>query len=168
MNDDPNFKEIEQRLLGEAQSLLAAKSTHPSAATLSAVFQQRKRRRAIRSAFAASGAVSLILAGLVFGMRHGASRLPMQPQHTSVADLGQKLTKQKLSILATDAPSGESLVVIPFVIGDPAAGEEVISGIYVPEQAEPMDELDFSPAERDAVRAVLGIEGQDGALFQPI
>lgn len=168
MNDDTNFKDIEQRLLGEAQTLLAAKSTLPSAADLSAVFQQRQRRRAVRTAITASGAMAMIAAGLVLGLRHGESGFPAPPKQAIVANLGQKYTRQKLSILATEAQSDESLVVIPFVIGDPATGEEVISGIYVPEQAEPMDELDFSPAERDAVRAVLGIEGQDGVLFQPI
>lgn len=168
MNDETNFPEIELRLRAEAKSLLLAKSTYPSAATLSAAYRQRQRRRALRAAITASGAVAVIAAGLIIGLRQGENESSMRPKQTIVADLGNKHIQPKLSILATDTPTDNSLIVIPFVIGDPASGEDVISGVYVPEQAEPMDPLDFSPAECDAVRAVLGIEGQDGALFQPI
>ena len=168
MNDEPNFSEIEQRLLAEAQSLLSAKGTTPSAAGLSAVYQQRRRRRAVQAATTAASALVLIAASINFGFRQGETDSSIQPKPTIVADLAKKQTGPRLSILATDRPTDESLVIIPFMIGDPAKGEEVISGVYVPEQAEPMDDLYFSPAERDAVRDVLGIEGQDGVLFQPI
>jgi hypothetical protein len=169
MNDETNIPAIEQRLQVEARNLLAADNAHArSAAQLWTVYRQQKRRRALRAAMTASAALSLVAAGLVLGWRHHEASLPAVARNATVATRGKEPPSTKLSIVATDFASDESLVVIPFVIGDSAAGEEVISGVYIPEQSEPIDQLDLSPAERDAVRAVLGIEGQDSMVFQPI
>jgi hypothetical protein len=166
MIDETNLTAIEQRLQAEARCLLAADRTHgQSAAQLWTI---RRRRRAVRATVTASAALALVAAGLVVGWRDGKRNLPGAPKQAAVAALEKEHAYRKLSIVATDSATDESFVMIPFIIGDPAAGEEVISGVYVPEQVEPIDELDLSPAERDAVRAVLGIEGQDRTVIQPI
>lgn len=48
--------------------------------------------------------------------------------------------------------------VVPFVVKDPTTGEQILAGFYVPERIEPVELQNLPPAERDAVRAVLGLE----------
>jgi hypothetical protein len=183
MSDDtdfpaPNFPAIEERLQADARQLLTS-GRCVSAEQLTGLYRRRQR---IRRAAQATGATAVfLLAGLAirFGGRRGEiAQVPRVPQRATVAQLerGKAAHREQQAPDASDSPPGftradrpeEGVFAIPFVIGDPAAGEEVITGIYVPEQVEPIELHDLPPAERDAVRAVLGIEGEDTDVIQPI
>jgi hypothetical protein len=83
--------------------------------------------------------------------------LPLQTTPDNPRRGSQPPLEPEASML-TIPEGGHPVFAIPFVIGDPASGEQVISGFYVPEQVEPIDLSKLSPAERDAVRMMLGIE----------
>ncbi|HEV3342179.1 MAG TPA: hypothetical protein VG125_17560 [Pirellulales bacterium] len=173
----PNFPAIEERLQAEARELLTAQRC-VSAVQLAGVYRRRQRVR--RAAQAAGAATALLLAALAIrfsGSRAETAHAPLVPQRAIVAQLkgsqaahGQhapEVPVPPVGFAQADQPDG-AIFAIPFLIGDPAAGEEVITGIYVPEQVEPVDLRNLPPAERDAVRAVLGIEGEDTEVIQAI
>jgi hypothetical protein len=172
MNDDMNFPALEERLQAEATRLLAPQQGL-SASRLVDLYQRRQRRR--RAAQMSAGAAVLLVAlALRFsGPRKEIAEAPGVPEQATVAklDRGAAALGQHgpdVSTVSGDEWQDNALLAIPFVIGDPAAGDDVITGIYVPEQVEPIDLLNLSPAERDAVRAVLGIEGEDTEVIQAI
>ena len=174
MNDEMKFPALEERLQAEARRLLTAEQGL-SASRLAYLYRRRQRRR--RAAQLSAAAVVLVVLAIRFGgPRVGMVRAPGAPDRAIVAQLDRGTAareQQEADVLAVQRFAGaewpdNAILAIPFVLGDPTAGEEVITGIYVPEQVEPIDVLDLSPAERDAVRAVLGIEGDDIDVIQAI
>jgi hypothetical protein len=114
--------------------------------------------------------VALLVAAVVgatFVGRDAARERPL-PRNDAIAantSLTNKLVNQIPDVhvdagLPTESiePQEIKTPVVPFVVKDPTTGEQILSGFYVPEQIEPVDLQNLSPAERDAVRAVLGIE----------
>jgi hypothetical protein len=177
MNDETSFPAIEERLQAEARRLLPAEHG-VSASQLRAIHRRRERSR--RTAQMAGAVAVLLLVALAVrfgGRREETARAPVAPQQAIVAQIeqgkttrGQAAPKRPNSLggVAPADPLEKGVFAIPFVIGDPAAGEDIVTGFYVPEQVEPLDLRSLSPAERDAVRAVLGIEGEDTDVIQPI
>jgi hypothetical protein len=166
MNDETNILAIEERLQAEAKRLLAAEAADRRVSTRLWA-RYRRRRRAVQTAMGAGTALSLVLALWIGWQRH--EQEPPQVAAVGRAESVRGYPESRSTTLAAlDLPLDGSSVAIPFVISDASTGEEVISGVFVPEQVEPIDQLDLSPAERDAVRAVLGIEGLDDVVIQPI
>lgn len=166
MNDETNLLAIEERLHAEAKRLLAAEAADRRASTRLWA-RYRRRRRAVQTSMGAGTALLLALALWVGWQR----REQQPPQVAAVARAepsGSYPESHATTLAALDLPLDGSSIAIPFVISDASTGEEVMSGVYVPEQVEPIDQLNLSPAERDAVRTVLGINGLDDVVIQPI
>ncbi|HWB12392.1 MAG TPA: hypothetical protein VG826_24420 [Pirellulales bacterium] len=174
MNEETNFPAIEERLQADARRLLTAEHG-VCASRLANVYRRRQRRR--RAAQAAGAAAAVVLLAIV-AVRSGgrpAEQAPPAAEQATVAQLGTSAGGQR-GTDGTAAPRrwtameqpDHTLFAIPFVIGNPEASEDVITGIYVPEQVESIDLGKLSPAERDAVRAVLGVESDDTDVIQPI
>jgi hypothetical protein len=176
MSDETGFSAIEERLQAEAKQMLPIEAPR-AGAQLWAVYQ---RRRAAPMRLAAAAAVlSAILLGAMLGWRQSARTLRLERQvQAAVASLKrEKPLSPRPPIAVAPVPrnsqalypkeTGESRFVVPFVIDDPATGEEIMSGFYVPERVEPLDLRQLPPAERDAIRAVLGISGDlvDGEVI---
>lgn len=167
MNDDERFSTIEERLQTEANQLLQ-QDNQPSAARF---WVEHRRRRAARMRVAAAS-VGLLMAtsGALFGwVTSEQARLPAPAKRAAVAALGRDKPATASNSDSggfvsanSQSPTGpamnERLLVVPFEIDDPASGQ-TISGVYVPEQAQPIDWRQLSPAERHAVGSVLEIDG---------
>jgi hypothetical protein len=175
MNEDMNFPALEERLQTEAKRLLTAEQGL-SASRLADLYRRRQRRRRAAQVSAGAAVVLVALAVRFGGPRKETANAPAVPERATVAKLergtaadGHGADAPAVQPRLTGAEWPDNAVfAIPFVIGDPAAGDDVITGIYVPEQVEPIDVLNLSPAERDAVRAVLGIDGEDTDVIQAI
>lgn len=170
MNDE-KFSIVEEQLRNDAPLLLVSENRRQD---LWAAYIVRRRRRAVRASLATMAALVLAVAGLAAWRQHVGVRpaAPLRP--AAVADAKERKSPvdrtaaARRIVTAGRASVSETVLVVPFVIDDPASGQHVISGFYVPEHVEPLDSLDLSPAERDAVRSVLGLEGEDRLIIQPI
>jgi hypothetical protein len=152
MNDEGRFLPIEERLQSDARRLLAhdCRRTGPR---LWSEYQRRRRRRTI--ALSAVTTVALLAAGVV-GVRfarHDAERFAAPRQEGIAANPLRATPTHEVEGQVAETP-----LAIPFVIEDPASGKPILSGLYVPEWVEPVDLEELSPAERDAVRAMLGMD----------
>lgn len=171
MNEDPRFGPIEERLQAEAERLLIAGGA-PTGELLRAEW---RRRRAVPRRIAAATAVLLAAVVAMVATRRQLAPLPphKQPERPVAANEASGVRHQVSGAphkqperLAVDDSSGDTLLVVPFVVDDPASGKPLFSGFYVPEQVEPIDLRQLPRAERDAIREVLGIE--DTARFEPL
>ncbi|HVA46821.1 MAG TPA: hypothetical protein VNH11_10690 [Pirellulales bacterium] len=165
MSEETNYSRIEERLQAEAGRLLIADS-RPAAQLLNEY--QCRRRRSVQKRLAATAIASAAAAAVMFGWRSGEEG-PLPPSYrpaTEAIRQDNETAAARQADVQAPAPLPSSMTVeargalpaIPFVIGDPDSGEPIVKGFYVPEQVEPIDMRDLSPAEREAVRAVLGIE----------
>jgi len=167
MTDDVRFLAVEERLQAEANQLLRQDS-QDSAARL---WIEYRRRHAARKRFAAGGVLLLMATSgaLVGWVKFERAWSPAPEQRPAMAALagdgpapapnpGSGASVSANSQLPIGQVMNERLLVVPFEMDDPASGQ-TISGVYVPEQTQPIDWRRLSPAERHAVGSVLGIDG---------
>ncbi|HET6878892.1 MAG TPA: hypothetical protein VFI31_01980 [Pirellulales bacterium] len=158
MTDETHLSLIEETLQAEAGRLLV-EGGRPSAAELR---NKYRRRRANRLRMAATCAILLVAAlASVVARRNRQGTFPARDFQAPAA-LAHQEPATTAPVAAdvrarTSEAEGDALVGVPFEIDDPVSGQ-VIPGIYVPEQVEPIDWQRLSPAERRAVGAVLEID----------
>lgn len=161
MTDDVRFSTLEERLQAEATQLI-----HQGDMLSGKELWVEYRRRRIARMRVAATSFSLLMAASALIAWVGQTPTPKPNERGSAVLADHKSTfnpKRVTTPVSDDAqvsadPAGrETLVVVPFVIDDPESGE-VISGIYVPERVEPIDWRRLSPAQRQAVGAVLEID----------
>jgi hypothetical protein len=167
MSDDDLFNTLEERLRDEARGLLADAPTQTRVAELRNTFVRRRRWRRIAQTLGAASVVLVGLAGLhriswqgtksealpvVAAGAEGRSpppepnNRPRNPVVIRVARNSQALRPGMLAIgvlIARPRPDGKT---------------ELVPGLFVPEQAAPIDLRDWSAAERLAVSRLLGPE----------
>lgn len=167
MSDEPHFSMIEEKLQAEACRLLHEGGSL-SAAELRSKYRRRRANRT-RIAAACMTLLAVTFATVVARRdRQGPlpardSRTPVAVAHHQPASTAPVGAKERME---TSQDDGGALIGVPFEIDDPVSGQ-VIPGIYVPEQAEPLDWLRLSPAQRRAVGAVLEIDAgpAEGAVI---
>jgi hypothetical protein len=161
MTDDVRFSTIEERLQAEAGQLLY-QADGLSRKQLWTEYRRRRHARMQRAA--ASVGLLLVTSAIIAWTGHVPTPRPNERTSIALADHKSTVNPRRSTTpvrsdvqVPADHASRETLIVVPFLIDDPASGE-VISGIYVPEQVEPIDWRRLSPAERHAVGAVLEID----------
>ena len=170
MSEETRFLSIEERLQTEARRMVATDCQQAATQLWSEHLRRRRQRTLQKGAVTIVAVFVAIVAGAKYGWRDAAiERKPARPKQAMVANLQPRKPLAKGHHASpTPVPRQASpftiqedektLIAIPFVIDDPAGGKQIISGVYVPEQIEPIDLRQLSPAERDAVRAVLDID----------
>jgi hypothetical protein len=158
---------VELRLQAEANAILQPQSAE-TAARLWAAY--RRRQAAPVRALALFVGVSVTAAAAVASWHHFVAvpeQVPAVKRDIAKLEAAASGARQALSTatedrmlstLSGDEAGESSAIVVPFVIEDPASPGGLISGVYVPEQVEPIDVNRLPPAEREAVGSLLGID----------
>ena len=165
MPDDELFNSLEERLRDEARGLIADPPTAPLVADLRNTFVRRRRRRRIVQTLGAAAAVLVGLAGVSwnFGHRGESKTLPMaaagaegRPLHPE--PINRPRDPVVLRVARDSQAPRPGMLAIGVLIARPGADgkTELVPGVYVPEQVEPIETRDWSPEERLAVSRLLG------------
>jgi hypothetical protein len=165
MPDDDLFNSLEERLRDDARGLLGETPPTPLIAELRDTFVRRRRHRRVVQSLGAASVVVLGLAGLRWLSPQGGSGRAISG-HIAGVETPAKQTPQ------ADRPRGAVVLRAPrdartlrpgaLAIGvwvarlRPDGKTELVPGLYVPEQAEPIDSQDWSQAERLAVSRLMG------------
>lgn len=160
MTDDVRFSTLEERLQAEAAQLIYPDDRLSG----KELWVEYRRRRIARMRFAATSFGLVVTSALIAWVGQAQTKRPNEREFAVAADHKSTFNPKRVTTPVSDDaqvsadPAGhETLLVVPFVIDDPESGE-VISGIYVPERVEPIDWRRLSPAQRQAVGAVLEID----------
>jgi hypothetical protein len=166
MPDDELFNSLEERLRNEARGLLGEAPPTPLIADLRDTFvRRRRRRRVVQALGVASAAVLVGLAGVRSLSWHGSESetLPLAAAGAEGRALRREPNNRPsdpvVLRVARDSPAPRpGTLAIGVLIARPGADgkTELVPGVYVPEQTEPIDSRDWSPAERLAVSRLLG------------
>ena len=164
MPDDDLFNSLEERLRDDARGLLGETPPTPLIADLLDTFvRRRRRRRVVQSLGVASLALLLGVACVrwfpwqtgddkprpVAGVERPESPSPpaFEPRPPIVVRVSR----------GSPTLRPGSVAIGVWVARPGAAGKtELVPGLYVPEQSEPLDSRDWSQAERLAVTRLLG------------
>ena len=182
MHDDHNFRPLEDRLAAEARRLLTDNDSGPRPPALFGESRRRDRRRRLVRKWCAAAAIAFIGLAAVTARHwrgnpndvraHVLSNVrPVEPEiRAGEGAAAAPAGGQAVDIATADGEPGlRPIIAIPILFGAPADGGELVyaAGWYVPEQVEPIDDLELSPAERDAVWRLLGVESET-AVHEPI
>lgn len=170
MNEEANLSHIEDRLRADAGRLLIGVD-RPDAKLWNEY--QCRRRRVVRRRLAAAALSAATFSAVVAGLAVNEEPLPPPHRHAIAASRPAMQTLvQPRNTAAMATPHAKNFdgplppMAIPFVIGEPDSVEPAVTGYYVPERVEPIDVRQLSPAERDAVRAVMDIDdSQNGGVI---
>jgi len=165
MPDDELFNTLEERLRDEARGLIADPPTAPLVADLRNTFVRRRRRRRIVQTLGAAAAVLLGLAGVRLISWHGSESetLPVAAAGAEGWALRREPNNRPsdpvvLHVARDSQAPRPGMLAIGVLIARPGADgkTELVPGVYVPEQVEPIESRDWSPEERLAVSRLLG------------
>jgi hypothetical protein len=166
MSDDL-FNSLEERLRDEARGLIADPSTAPLVADLRNTFVRRRRRRRVVQSLGAAAAVLLGLAGVRWLNPQGSEGKAINVPTVGVEGLTKRtplfgVPRREVALRAPrDArPLRPGVLAIGVWVARPRPDgkTELVPGLYVPEQAAPIDSQDWSQAERLAASRLLGPE----------
>ncbi len=166
MPDDELFNSLEERLRDDARELLGEAPPKPLIADFHDTFKRRRRRRrAVQTLGVASAAVLVGLAGVrwLHWQGHDDETQPVAATRVEAPDKAHA-TSRWSARFDCPAPTRNAQTPRPgaLAIGvwvarpRPDGKTELVPGLYVPEQATPIDSQDWSPAERLAVSRLLG------------
>jgi hypothetical protein len=167
------FNNVEERLRDEARGLIADAPTAPLVADLRNTFVRRRRRRRIVQTCGAAAAVLVGLAGVRWlSMVGGSAPHDREKETPPVATAGaegqsprpEPSNRPRDPIVIHVAQGSQAprpgMVAIGVLIARPLPDgkTELVPGLFVPEQTEPIDSREWSSAERLAVSRLLGSE----------
>ena len=165
MPDDDLFNSLEERLRNEARALLAGPPTAPLVADLRIAVLRRRRRRRIVQTLGVTAAVLFGLAGTRwhFWHRSESKTLPIAAAGAEGRALrpepNNRPSDPVVLHVARDSPTprpGTLAIGVLIARPRPDGKTELVPGIYLPEQTEPIDSREWSPAERLAFSRLLG------------
>jgi hypothetical protein len=167
MPDDELFNNLEERLRDDARGLLGETPPTPLIADLRDTFVRRRRRRRVVQTLGGAAVVLLGLAGLRWLAPQRGEGRPINVPKARVEELTKHTPQsgQPHSEVVVRA-TGDARTLRPgaLAIGvwvarpRPDGKTELVPGLYVPEQAAPIDSQDWSLAERLAAARLLGPE----------
>jgi hypothetical protein len=167
MPDDELFNSLEERLRDDARGLLGETPPTPLIADLRDAFVRRRRRRRVVQTLGGAAVVLLGLAGLRWlSPQRGADRAingPMarvEGQKKRTPKSGEPHSEVVLRTTGDARTLRPGALAIGVWVARPRSDgkTELVPGLYVPEQAEPIDSQDWSQAERLAASRLLGPE----------
>jgi hypothetical protein len=165
MPDDELFNSLEERLRDDARGLLGETPPTPLVADLRGTFVRRRRRRRVVQTLGGAAVVLLGLAGLRWLAPQRGAAINGPTTHVEEPTKGTPNSGEPHSPVVVRA-TGDARALRPgaLAIGvwvarpRPDGKTELVPGLYVPEQAEPIDSQDWSQAERLAAARLLGPE----------
>jgi hypothetical protein len=165
MPDDELFNSLEERLRDESRGLLGEAPPTPLITNLHHRFVRRRRRRVVQIVGVASAALLVGLAGVRW-IRHRPSDGELRPvagvekptEHTPQAGGPRRAIVLRATREARALRPGALAIGVWVARPRPDGKTELVPGLYVPEQAEPLDSQSWSQAERLAVSRFLGPE----------
>jgi hypothetical protein len=167
MPDDELFHSLEERLRDDARGLLGETPPPPLIADLRDTFVRRRRRRRVVQSLGAAAVVLLGLAGLRWlspqrgegtAINGPTARVETPTKHAPQAARPHSEVALRATGDARALRPGALAIGVWVARPRPDGKTELVPGLYVPEQAEPIDSQDWSQAERLAASRLLGPE----------